>query len=135
MSDTGNIPPNNAPSAPASSTGDPTHVNLITMIQNMLQTVLANCPPALPVPPAPIMPNNMVKFSDLNRFTGRPQDIDSFVRTIEFQILSAQGTGLFTADFQMTAYFMSWLGPGVPEKGTRVSGRLNQISCIISNNS
>jgi len=76
MSNTGNPPPNNGnppdetpdpPSMPASSASNPpTHVELITMIQNMLQTVLANPPPLPPAPPAPILPNNMVKFSDPN---------------------------------------------------------------------
>ena len=91
MSDAGNPPPNNGnppddpPSMPASSASNPpTHVELITMIQNMLQTVLANRPPVPPAPPVLILPNNMVKFSDPNQFTGRPQDVDSFVKTIEF---------------------------------------------------
>ena len=73
MSDARNAPPNNgnpsdnAPSVPASSAGDPpTHAELLIMIQNMLQTVLANHPPVPPAPPVPILPNNMVKFSDPN---------------------------------------------------------------------
>ena len=57
---------------------------------------------------------NMIKFSDPNKFTGKSQDVDSYVKTIESHISAAPGT--FTNDFQMTTYFASWLGSGIPEK-------------------
>ena len=88
-------------------------IDLVVMIQNMLQTMIAN---QLGGPSQPSTFNNinMIKFSNLNWFTGRSQDVDSFVKTIDNWILGSPGT--FMADFQMTAYFMSWLGPRMPEK-------------------
>ena len=56
----------------------------------------------------------MIKFSDPNKFTGKSQDVDLYVKTIESPISSAPGT--FASDFQMTTYFASWLGSGVPKK-------------------
>ena len=56
----------------------------------------------------------MIKFSDPNKFTGKSQDVNSYVKTIKSRISSAPGT--FASDFQMTTYFASWLGPGIPEK-------------------
>ena len=72
---------------------------------------------------------NMVKFSNLNKFTGKSQDVDSYVKTIESHISAALGT--FTNDFQMTTYFASWLGSGIPEKWYQVSGNFNPQFCMI----
>ena len=57
---------------------------------------------------------NMIKFSDPNKFTGKSQDVDSYVKTIESQISSAPGT--FASNFQMTTNFASWLGSRILEK-------------------
>ena len=88
-------------------------IDLITMIQNMLQTMIVNQPGG-PRQPSTFNNINMIKFSDPNQFTRRSQDVDSFIKTIENQILGSPRT--FTADFQMTAYFVSWLGSRMPEK-------------------
>ena len=58
--------------------------------------------------------NNLLKFSDPAKFSGRPKDVNSFVQTIQAQIESAPDDSL--TDFQMISYFASWLSPGVPEK-------------------
>src|SRR5260370_37509183 len=97
------IPPNPSnPPPPANA------IDLLALIQNMLQTVIANQPGG-PRQPSTFNNINMIKFSDPNRFTGKSQDVESFVKTIDNCIFGSPGT--FTADFQMTAYFASWLGP------------------------
>ena len=73
---------------------------------------------------------NMIKFSDPNKFTGKSQDVDSYVKTIESRISSAPGT--FASDFQMTTYFVSWLGSGIPKKWYRASVNPSPIFCTIT---
>ena len=57
---------------------------------------------------------NLIKFSNLTKFSGKSQGVKAFVKTIETQIANAQDA--LDDDFQMVSYFVSWLGPGVPEK-------------------
>src|SRR5260370_33999866 len=88
------IPPN-----PPNPPNPVNAIDLVMLIQNMLQTVIANQPGG-PRQPSTFNNINMVKFSALNQFTGKSQDIESFVKTIENHILGSPGT--FTVDFQMT---------------------------------
>ena len=57
---------------------------------------------------------NLIKFSNLTKFSRKSREVRAFVKTIETQIANAQDA--LDDDFQMVSYFVSWLGPGVPEK-------------------
>ncbi len=57
---------------------------------------------------------NLIKFSDLTKFSRKSREVKAFVKTIETRIANAQDA--LDDDFQMVSYFVSWLGPRVPEK-------------------
>ena len=57
---------------------------------------------------------NMIKFSDLPKFSGKSRDVDAYVKTIQSWINNAGD--MFLNDSLKTSFFGLWLGPGVLEK-------------------
>src|SRR5260370_39541943 len=78
---------------------------LQVMINHMANQALA---------PAPHSLQNMVKFSDPPRFSGKSRDVDAYIKTIQSRIDNAGD--MFPNNSLKTLFFGSWLGPRVPEK-------------------
>src|SRR5260370_41314445 len=64
--------------------------------------------------PAPCSFQNMIKFSDPPKFTGKSRDVDAYVKNIQSQINNARD--IFLNDSLKISFFGLWLCPGVPEK-------------------
>src|SRR5260370_42668384 len=81
----------------------------ITLFQ-IIMNHMANQAPTLALHPS----QNMIKFSDLPKFSGKSRDIDAYIKTIQSQIDNA--SDMFLNNSLKTSFFGLWLGPGVPEK-------------------
>src|SRR5260370_42345341 len=102
--------PNPANALPANT---PEWITLFQMMMNQMNTIVANQAPAPAPCTAPVL-QNMVKFSDPCRFSGKSKDVDTYVKNIQSCINNA--TEMFPNDVLKTSFFGCWLGVGVPEK-------------------
>src|SRR5260370_22620273 len=75
------VPPAPGPAIPGLPANTPEWIALFRQMINQMQTIVVNQPAPAPCP-VPIL-QNMVKFSDPPWFSGKPKDVDAYVKTIQ----------------------------------------------------